>query len=282
MTNSTSGICPFTLKPLTSTRPEDVAVIYASNPLNSVEKKTNYNDGAPSQEEVQYGHSCSLSPSLISYLHDASGAKQCPVCQESPVKVVCDGISSAFLISQTINHDGALDNNNGRVISFRYGNISYNLWVHSTESIQSSSYYSKRGFSGRKRTNALHRIGDVLGIELKNIRVLYKGKILHPHTKSESLDDISEQLLDISTADILHTRKKASLVVMGLRRQTKTMEKKQSKTKMYTIASKLNPITLIWNVMRFGLQWTFYTTKSVFGGLYLFVYSLLYPPQQTQ
>ena len=84
--------------------------------------------------------------------------------------------------------------------------------------------------------------------------------------------------LDITTADILHKRKKPSLVVMGLRRQTKTMEKKQSTTNMYTIASKLNPITLI----RFGLQWTFYTTKSVFGGLFLFVYSLLYPPQQTQ
>ena len=40
--NSTSGICPFTLKSLASTRPEDVAVIYANNPLNSVEKKTNY------------------------------------------------------------------------------------------------------------------------------------------------------------------------------------------------------------------------------------------------
>ena len=273
MTNSTSGICPFTLKSLSSTELEDVAVIYASNPL-----LTKANDGAPSQNEVQCGHSCTLSPSLISYLHDSSGTKQCPVCQESPANVVCDIISSAFLI----NHDGALDNNNGRVISFRYGNISYYLWVYSTESIQSSSYYSKRAFSGRKRTNALHRIGDCLDIKFTNIKILYKGKILHPSTKSESLDDISEQLLDISTADILHKRKKPSLVVMGLRRQIKTMEKKQSTTKMYTIASKLNPITLIWNVMRLGLQWTFYTTKSVFGGLYLFVYSLLYPPQQTQ
>jgi len=223
MTNSTCGICPFTLKSLSSTELEDVAVIYAINPL-----LTKANDGAPSQEEVQCGHSCTLSPSLISYLHDASGTKKCPVCQESPANVVCDSISSAFLISQKISHDGRASNysNNGRVISFRYGNISYYLWVHSTESIQSSSYYSKRAFSGRKRTNALHRIGDVLGIELKNIRVLYKGKILHPSTKSESLDGISEQLLDISTADILHERKKPSLVVMGLRRQTKTMEKK--------------------------------------------------------
>jgi len=270
MANSTSGICPFTLKPLSSTELEDVdvAIIYAINPLKAND------DGATSQNEVQCGHSCTLSPSLISYLHDINGTKQCPVCQDSPAMVVFDGISSAFLI----NHDGASNNNNGRVISFRYGNISYYLWVHSTESIQSSSYYSKRAFSGRKRTNVLHRIGDVLGIELKNIRVLYKGKILHPNIKSESLDDISEQLLDITTADILHKRKKPSLVVMGLRRQTKTMEKKQSTTNMYTIASKLNPITLI----RFGLQWTFYTTKSVFGGLFLFVYSLLYPPQQTQ
>jgi len=280
MTNSTSGICPFTLKSLASTELDDVAVIYASNPLS----KANNDDGALTQEEVQCGHSCTLSPSLISYLHDTSGTKKCPVCQDSPANVVFDSISSAFLISQTINQDGASNNNKnkGRIISFRYGNISYYLWVHSTESIQSSSYYSKRAFSGRKRTNALHRIGDVLGIELKNIRVLYKGKILHSSTKSESVDDISEQLLDISTADILHKRKKPSLVVMGLRRQTKTMEKKQSTTNMYTIASKLNPITLIWNVMRFGLQCTFYTTKSVFGGLYLFVYSLLYPPQQTQ
>ena len=112
------------------------------------------------------------------------------------------------------------------------------------------------------------------------MKILYKGKILHPSTKSESLDDISEQLLDISTADILHKRKKPSLAVMGLRRQTK-MEKKQSTTKMYTIASILNPLYLL-NVLAHGLCWTFYTSKSVFGGLYLFVYSLLYPPQQTQ
>ena len=272
MINSVSVICPFTLKSLSSTELEDVAKIYAINPLL---KKAN--DGAPSQEEVQCGHSCTLSPSLISYLHDVSGTKQCPVCQESPANVVCDGISSAFLI----NHDGASNNNNGRVICFRYGNISYYLWVHSTESIKSSSY-SKRAFSGRKRTNALHRITDVLDIKFTNIKILYKGKMLYPNTKSESLDDISEQMLDISKTDVLHKRKKPSLVVMGLRRQTKTMEKKQSTTNMYTIASKLNPITLIWNVMRFSLQWTFYTTKSVFGGLYLFVYSLLYPPQQTQ
>ena len=273
MTNSTFDICPFTLKSLASTKLEDVAIIYASNPL-----KANYDDGAPSQEEVQCGHSCSLSFSLISYLHDSSGTKQCPVCQESPANVVCDIISSAFLI----NHDGAsINNNNGRVISFRYGNISYYLWVHSTESIQSSSYYSKRAFSGRKRTNALHRIGDVLGIELKNIRVLYKGKILHPNTESESLDDISEQLLDISTADILHKRKKPSLVVMGCRK-TKTIEKKQSTANILcTIASVLNPLFLL-NLMTHGLCWTFQTTKSVFGGLYLFVNSLLYPPQQTQ
>ena len=152
MTNSTSGICPFTLKSLSSTELEDVAVIYASNPL-----LTKANDGAPSQNEVQCGHSCTLSPSLISYLHDSSGAKQCPVCQDSPANVVCDGISSAFLISQ----DGALDNNNGRVIYFRHGNISYHLWVNSAESIQSTSYFNGV-FSGRKRTNALHRIRDVL------------------------------------------------------------------------------------------------------------------------
>ena len=83
MTNSTSGICPFTLKSLSSTELEDVAVIYASNPL------------LKNNEEC--GHSCTLSPSLISYLHDNSGSKQCPVCQESPANVVCDGKTSAFL-----------------------------------------------------------------------------------------------------------------------------------------------------------------------------------------
>ncbi|KAL9188590.1 hypothetical protein ACHAXT_006968 [Thalassiosira profunda] len=150
-----ADLCPFTLKPLASIKREELAVVYASNPLLSDGSPV---DGAPTATVASCGHACSLM-SLVSYLHDGGGAKLCPVCQKSPVAVVCDAQSSAFLMQQKAG--GGADAS--RIVSFRYGTTSYFLWVPSP--LPDSTY--NKLFSQRA-TNALERIGHVLGMDAAN------------------------------------------------------------------------------------------------------------------
>ena len=108
-----SSICPFTLKSLNTTRPEDTAFVYKSNPLlaNSDGTRTTEKNDASVAEKVGCGHSCTLSH-LVSYIHDNSGGttKQCPVCQSSPANIICDGLSNAQLARLQSNADDADDN----------------------------------------------------------------------------------------------------------------------------------------------------------------------------
>ena len=114
------------------------------------------------------------------------------------------------------------------------------------------------------------------------MKVIHKGKVLYPDNsgKDDNSDEISEQLLDISSADLTNRRKKPSLVVMGLRQQKSAVANNGSTyyDVFFSIARWLTPRQL-WNMMTSGCKWTFHTTASILGGICLFVRSLLYPPQ---
>ena len=264
MSKTTPVICPFTLKSLAASKAEDVAVIYERNPLIA------------NIDSFSCVHSCTLSY-LVPYLHNSGGAKKCPVCQSSPANVICDAKSSTYLEKLKTQHYTTTEMVNdapteeGRIVSFRYGTTVYFLWVSSLS-------------SGRE-ANALNRIGSVLGMDVnKGMKVIHKGKVLFPGytQKNESSDDISEQLLDISSADMIHHRKKPSLVVIGLRysqlSNKNSMGKQTTTNILYSIGSMFTP-RYIWNAITYSFFWTFQTTKSLLGGIYLFVKSLLYPPQ---
>ncbi len=161
---STSIICPFTLKSIAEIKQENLAVIYEKNPLLMNDPSSD--DGSTEALGVECGHSCTLA-NLASYLHDnGGGAKLCPVCQLSPASVICDFRSSNFLTRPSAqNGTNGSDGNGGRIISFRYGTITYFLWVQSPPRLSSSSY--EKIFRGR-HLNALDRICSVLGMDVES------------------------------------------------------------------------------------------------------------------
>jgi hypothetical protein len=276
-----SSICPFTFKSIGTLHSEDVAIIYESNPLLAA--------AAVDAPKIQCGHSCTLS-NLVSYLHDTSGTKLCPVCQSSSAYFICDFMSSTAISRRA--SENALQithsvDDEGRILSFRYGTIVYFLWVeNSTQSVSSSSYTSF--FRTRVRGNALDRIANVLDMDVRNgLKVIHKGKIIYPHqgknsisSKDESSDEISEQLLDISDSDIIHCRKKPSLVVMGLRMHTTSdMRANTSLPDMiFYVARQITP-RYLWNKIACGVRWTFSSLSSLLGGISVFFRSILFPPQ---
>jgi hypothetical protein len=281
------SICPFTFKSIGTLHSEDVAIIYESNPLLAA--------AAVDAPKIHCGHSCTLS-NLVSYLHDTPypGTKLCPVCQSSSAYFICDFMSSTAVSrrasehAQQITHGsvGSVDDA-GRIVSFRYGTIVYFLWVkNATQSVSSSSYTSF--FRTRVRGNALDRIAHVLDMDVRyGLKVIHKGKIIYPHqgknsisSKDESSDEISEKLLDISDSDIIHCRKKPSLVVMGLRIH-KTSDMKANTTlpdMIFSVALQITPWYL-WNKIACGVRWTFSSLLSLLGGIFVFFRSILFPPQ---
>lgn len=288
MATSTSNICPFTFKTIGAIQPEDLAVVYESNPLlaDNAEPTGTLN--------IQCGHSCNLS-NLVSYLHDTGGTKLCPVCQSSSASFICDSTSSISIARRTnaqhnthgsVDSDG--DGGGGRIVSFRYGTIVYFLWVKSPQQL-SSSYTSI--FRDRNGGNALDRIAHVLGMDVKSgLKVIHKGKIIYPHagnnataSRNDSTDEASEQILDISVGDIIHRRKKPSLVVMGLRLQS-TSPGMRTNTLSDVIFTALTMITpwYLWNKMLCGFRWTFSSASSLLGGIFIFFRSILYPPQASR
>ncbi len=275
MATPTFSICPFTFKAIDTIHPEDLAVVYESNPLLVGHLET--------ARKIQCGHSSTLS-NLVSYLHDAGGTKLCPVCQSSPASFICDDISSSTLSrqknnAQHIRHgsDGTEgDDSGGRIVSFRYGTHVYFLWVTSPPHL-SSSYTSI--FRDRTRENALDRIARVLRVDVKNgMKVIHKGRILYPH-KNDSVDDISKEMLDISASDIIHHRKKPSLVVMGLRMQTSDTTSNTSLSDMKFSVARQISLRFIWNTIARCFQSTFISLSTLVGGMVLFVRSILVPPQ---
>lgn len=120
-------------------------------------------------------------------------------------------------------------------------------------------------------------------IFVSDLQVIYKGKVIYPGNaeKNESSGDISDQMLDISAADLIHRLKKPSLVVMGLSKQKQSTAVAKNNlsisTLVYSVVGMLTPTSII-SLVRWGFQFT----VSLVGGVCLFVRSLLYPPQPAQ
>jgi hypothetical protein len=135
-----SSICPFTLKPIADIPSDNVAIIH--------------------HESIQCGR-CTLSK-LIPYLHEGISSRECPVCQASNVTTVYD-VDSSLMHRQQQSYVQAVDTKGtesdlvnlshecpeGRIVSFKYGTISYHLWVEH-DSI------------------ALQRIASVMGMDVSN------------------------------------------------------------------------------------------------------------------
>jgi len=255
MTTSSSGdtaLCPYTLKPISSIDKSELAVINPKNP--------------------ECGHQCSL-PHLVSYVHDAHAGSThlCPVCLQSKVTVICDGNADRAL------HAGKGENDvkEPKIVCLRYGPIHYYLSIQSTSSRMTAA------------SCALSRIGVVLGVDVKHgMKIIHNGKIIYPDkTTNNEMMMTSEKILSISSIDIAKKRKKPSLVVMGVRKRQ--MQWKGSKSNgaavgvkdiLFALFSMLTPRSL-WTNLSWGMGWIINTTRSLLGGLYLFVQSMLYPPQ---
>ena len=153
MTAAASIICPFTLKPIPDISRENLAVIYNSSPFTDAINEC--------------GHLCSLA-GIISYLHNGmQPTPMCPVCQACQIGAVCDADASSFMTgkSNSTNTNNSKSTSEGRLVSFKYGAISYHLWVptSSPSSLQSTSnkVFDKEG-------NALERIAQVMGMDVQN------------------------------------------------------------------------------------------------------------------
>jgi len=244
-----AAICPYTLKTISSIDKSALAVI---NP-----------------EQSECRHQCSL-PHLVSYVHDANAGSTrfCPVCLHSKVVVVCDG--NAETVLRAGKHEN--DAREQKIVCLRYGPIHYYLSLQSTSSRVSPSC-------------ALSRIGAVLGVDVKQMKIIHNGKIIYPDKTNNN--DVSEKILSISSLDIAKKRKKPSLVVMGIRHRQVHSKGSISnaaigvKDILFAIVGMLTPRSL-WNSISWGMGWTINTTKSLLGGLYLFVQSILYPPHHRQ
>lgn len=205
------------------------------------------------------GHECSL-PHLVSDVHDANAGSThiCPVCLQSKVAVVCDGNADRILCN---NGQG----NQHPVVTFRYGPVHYFLSLKS---------YSSRFTAA---SSAISRIGLVLGVDAKQgMKIIYKGKVIYP----DKTNDVSEEIISISSADISQKRKKPSLVVMGVRTRSLNSNAAEGLNGFVRIAlvSLSSPRTL-WSYMTWGLLWTLNMTKSLVTGVSIFVQSMLYPPE---
>ena len=112
--------------------------------------------------------------------------------------------------------------------------------------------------------------------------MIHKGKVIYPTASCNniSINDVSEQLLDISASDIIHRRKKPSLVVIGLR---SSIVKNQTTTEtifgnILSIARGLS-LTYLGSIISGGFRWTFRAVSTLANGLFLFVRSIFYSPR---
>jgi len=180
------------------------------------------------------------------------------------VAVVCDGNADRVLRGGQgeKNNDTQQEHN---IVCFRYGSIHY--YVDAATSC------------------ALSRIGMVLGVDVTHgMKIIHRGKVIYPN--NTNIDDLTEELLSISSLDISKKRKKPSMmVVIGMQKRQLYSTKTNSnaavvgvKDIVFAIVSMLTPRSL-WSNMWWGLVWTINTTKSLLGGVCLFVQSMLYPPQ---
>mmetsp|Transcript_21500 Transcript_21500/g.32635 ORF Transcript_21500/g.32635 Transcript_21500/m.32635 type:complete len:222 (+) Transcript_21500:108-773(+) len=136
-------------------------------------------------------HRLRLEP-LTRYLDgtDPINGSTCPVCQ-APVTLVTDGLAAGVT-------DG--------IVFFKYSKHMYRLTV------RDDRFFFLRYLSFRSLHLAQDRISRLLNI--KDLRILCKGKIIYPDSKKTE-EELSKLLLDFSASSIQSN--KASLVVMGTR-----------------------------------------------------------------
>ena len=248
---SSPVICPFSLRELTAIDDLEVAVIHEKNPL------------APSADAPYAGacHSCGLED-LVAYLHDGSGSNMCPVSQAFAVSYVCDKPASRALSGSAMDEsDTAVE-----VFCFRYGAISYFL-------------------SAQKSCRAINRIANVFNIDEQRMKIILKGKVIHPHKNGDGhLDDASEQIRNVSKSDIIQHKKRPSLVVMGSRNSRSDLgSTAQSRSSLaatiFSLASFFAPSSLL-NLTLGFMSKMLICTATLCGAGYLLVKTIIYPPSR--
>ncbi|GFH55872.1 hypothetical protein CTEN210_12348 [Chaetoceros tenuissimus] len=172
--------CPFTQEDVNTIEPCSLAVM--------IHRPTNQ---SKTKEELKCGHECHLS-SLIDYK-----GRKCPYCFNI-ITDVYDGISNDLLLVSKVESSGEYD-----IVSFKYGYITYHLSIPVSKSVL-----------------AQERIAQVLDIEMKQLKILCKGKIVFNGSSKKQLskDESSRDLVQTSILDREHKRK-CSLVVMGTRKK---------------------------------------------------------------
>lgn len=288
-------VCPFTLKRISEIPSHNVGVVYRSYDAACADvcavdcdEHDNDNgdaDGGGAENDggsgigggggkcIGCGHRCTLSH-LVGYVLDGNSSSSgggatspisdntatcsanlprgqipCPVCLDSPIGAISDA-------------DATVDGKRSRMVAFRYGAISYRLCVD-------------------QKSTAQRRIGAVLGMHAtKGLKVIHKGKVIHPTKNTASEKDASEQMLDISAADAHHNRKKPSLVVMGLRIANGPNALGVSDIYSWSFRSLIPALyhtfsrTFVW-----GWGWILIRSCVVGGGVVLFFRSIWRPPE---
>ena len=126
-----------------------------------------------------------------------------------------------------------------------------------------------------------------------SVQVIHKGKIIYAgnkNTNTNSINDASEQLFDISTTDLLHGRKKPSLIVMGSRQtlspyDSRVVQSNSASGCRRTLSSFLSAMFIfwsprnLWHCVACGVRWTWNAASAILAGVCLFVKSVLYPPR---
>ena len=122
------------------------------------------------------------------------------------------------------------------------------------------------------------------------LQVIHKGKVLYPGKKGDvddGLNDVSDQLLDLTQTDIIHRRKKPSLVITGLRQTrsvTAAVAAAENQGIMNFFIGLVRQLTpwYIFSLATWGFRWIFQTTTAVLRGIHLFFRSITNPPEQMQ
>ena len=204
--------CPFTQEDVNKIDPLKLAITYNLE-----------------QEVPRCGHeSCLLN--LVSHLcsgNSVSKMKNCPCCCLK-ITDIYDGMANDFVFSKNENkevHD---------LISFKYAAHNFHLFIspNNANALQLNqmpqtfgNYMSKRFRQESSSCLAQDRIAAVLDIDKKNMKILFKGKVIFPIKDSLSVspEDLSQKMVEISIKDLgpMSSRKKnnPSLVVMGTPRR---------------------------------------------------------------
>jgi len=184
--------CPFTQEDVNTIDPKSLAITFNNS------KKNN----------PKCGHESFL-PSLVSYLHGKDNSmdtnRTCPCCCER-ITDIYDGVSNDIVLSKS-------DSPDHDIVQFKFGHFVYHLSVCRNEE-SDSSIFRRRGTIRLAQV----RIAEVLDIDLKQLKILHRGKVILPN-KDENPQEISKKCIEISMIDAQQEGKKVSLTVMGTRKR---------------------------------------------------------------